>query len=97
MIPNNPGKKLPSNSKSAQHSSTKSSGKSDDQVNYLMSHWLDFKAYQAAGTLDRFWPRVFDGWYTQWPVVATPKAVAEHGSPANAVLALRSGTNGVRA
>ena len=100
MVSNHPQKNLlPLNPGKAPGSSIKPSKncwKSDDQVNYLISHWLDFKAHQAAGALDRFWPRVFDGWYQKWPVTSTPEAVAEYGSPANAVLALRLGTNSVR-
>ena len=101
MVLNHPGKKPPpSNSGTAPRSlkkSSKGSSKSDDQIEYLMSHWLDFKAHQAAGTLDRFWLRVFDGWYKKWPIPPTPASIEEHGSSPDAASDLQSKTNGVSA
>lgn len=67
------------------------------QSEFLASRFEDFLDHQDKGTLARFWPPIYDAWYKKWHTPApTPLAIAEHGSPANATLVLRSGNNRVR-
>lgn len=70
--------------------------KTPEQVSYLDSHLSGYFAHQNARTLDRFWPRVYDGWYKQWPITASPKEIRNHGSSANAILVIRNIRNKVR-
>lgn len=70
--------------------------KSKEQVEYLLTHWSGYITHQTAKTLDRFWPRVFDGWHERWPATPTPAEVREYGSTANAILTLRVKNNEVR-
>ena len=74
----------------------KAAWKTPEQLNYLTSHMTDFVTHQTAGSLDRFWPRVFDGWYKQWPISPTPEAIKDCGSSAGAILKARSENNQVR-
>lgn len=71
-------------------------GKSKEQLDYLNSHLSDFLTHQAAGSLDRFWPRVYDGWHKKWPVAATADDVKEYDSLEGAILVLRTDNNQVR-
>ncbi|KAF9777754.1 hypothetical protein BJ322DRAFT_1114803 [Thelephora terrestris] len=48
--------------------------KSKEQVDYLVTHYQDFLTHQTAVTLDRFWPRVYEGWYKRWPITPAPGA-----------------------
>jgi hypothetical protein len=48
--------------------------KSKEQVDYLVTHYQDFLTHQTAVTLDRFWLRVYEGWYKRWPITPTPGA-----------------------
>ena len=70
--------------------------KTGEQLEYLLSHWGNFVTHQNEKGLDRFWPRVYDGWYKKWPITPSPELVKEHGSRENAILTLRSENNGVR-
>jgi hypothetical protein len=74
----------------------KAPGKSKEQLDYLNSHLSDFLTHQAAGSLDRFWPRVYDGWHKKWPVAATADDVKEYDSLEGAILVLRTDNNQVR-
>lgn len=56
----------------------------------------DFITHQTAGSLERFWPRVFDSWHTKWPITPSPDAIKLYGSRENATLALRSENYQVR-
>ena len=70
--------------------------KTGEQLEYLLSQWTDFVANQTAGSLDRFWPRVYDPWYQRWPISPTPQAVTQHGSLEKAKSVLRLENNQVR-
>ena len=70
--------------------------KTGEQLEYLLSRWGEFVTHQNEKGLDRFWPRVYDGWYKKWLITPSPELVKEHGSRENAILTLRSENNGVR-
>lgn len=67
------------------------------QLEYLFSEFQNYHDHQDAGTLARFWPRIYDTWYQRW---ATPnptrQAIGKHGSLVNATLVLRTENNCVR-
>ncbi|KAF9790754.1 hypothetical protein BJ322DRAFT_1104403 [Thelephora terrestris] len=50
------------------------SSKFKEQVEYLVTHYQDFLTHQTAVTLDRFWLRVYEGWYKRWPITPAPGA-----------------------
>ena len=75
----------------------KTAWKTGAQLGYLLTHWSGFISHQNAGTLDRFWPRVYDGWYATWPITATPLSITKWDTPEAATLMLRSENNQVRA
>lgn len=95
MTPQHPGERLPP--PSSGEATSKAVKKSKEQLDYLLAYWPGYVAHQAAKTLDRFWPRVFNGWYEQWPIKPTPEEIGEYGSTANAILTLRVKSNEVRA
>lgn len=70
--------------------------KNDEQRDYMLSHWTDYVTHQNAKTLDRFWPRVYDGWYHKWPITPSRDSIREHGSKENAILVFRTDNNSVR-
>ena len=71
--------------------------KTGEQLEYLLDQWPGFITHQTSGTLDRFWPRVYDMWYKKWPVASpTPMAVDHAGSLAAAILTARTENNQVR-
>jgi hypothetical protein len=70
--------------------------KTGDQLEYMLSHWESFVTHQNKKTLDRFWSRVYDGWYKKWPITPTLESIGKYGSPENAILTLRSENNAVR-
>ena len=74
---------------------SKTSWKTEEQTEYILSHYSGYITYQASGSLNRFWPIVYDGWYKEWPITPTPAMAREHGSPAKALLALRTENNRV--
>ena len=42
--------------------------KTGEQLEFLLSKWEAFKRAQYEKKLDRFWQRIFDLWYTRWPL-----------------------------
>lgn len=56
----------------------------------------DFLTHQSNGSVERFWPRVYEDWYTQWPITPTPQEIAEAGSASGAILIFRNENNKVR-
>jgi hypothetical protein len=77
-------------------SNSRTAWKSGDQLEYLTSHWARFVTYQSEKKLDRFWPRVYDGWYGKWPIIPSPQSINQYESRENAILTLRSENNAVR-
>lgn len=69
--------------------------KQGDQLEYMLSHWESFVTNQNEKKLDRFWPRVYDGWYKKWPITPSLESIGKYGSRENAILALRSENNNV--
>lgn len=69
--------------------------KTEEQLEHMVTYWGSFLTHQNAGTLERFWPRVYDGWYQRWPITPSSESIKEHGSRENAILALRSENNNV--
>ncbi|KAF9777388.1 hypothetical protein BJ322DRAFT_1025784 [Thelephora terrestris] len=57
--------------------------KTGDQLEFLLSHWEDFKQAQDTKKLDPFWQRVFAGWYERWPIPPSPPSSHAHESPEN--------------
>ena len=74
---------------------SKNDWKTEEQVEYMLSHWSGYIAHQASKSLPRFWPRVCDGWYQRWPITPTPEMIEKHGSSTDAKLVLRKELNGV--
>ena len=74
---------------------SRSNWRSDEQTEYMLSHWSGYVTHQASKSLDRFWSIVCDGWYQRWPITPTPAMIREHGSSANAKLVVRKDTNKV--
>jgi hypothetical protein len=74
----------------------RSDGKSKEQVEFLTSHLANFFIHQTAGSLDRFWPRVYEGWQKQWPIVPPAEDIKVHGSREKALSKLRAANNKVR-
>ena len=70
--------------------------KTGEQLEFLMSRWDSFKRAQNAKTLDHFWPKVFEDWYTRWPVPSSATLIQEYGTMEEGRLALQSEKNGVR-
>ncbi|KAF9778391.1 hypothetical protein BJ322DRAFT_1025103 [Thelephora terrestris] len=71
----------------------RSDGKSKEQVEFLTSHLANFFIHQTAGSLDRFWPRVYEGWQKQWPIVPPAEDIKVHGSREKALSKLRAANN----
>jgi len=53
--------------------------KTGEQLEFLLANEPSYKRCQANKTLDLFWQRVFDSWYTQWPIVPTATLTRAHG------------------
>ena len=89
----------PPNSEPAISSSTpkpsKNDWKTEEQVEYMLSHWSGYIAHQATKSLVRFWPRVYEGWYKRWAVTLPPEMIRKHGSTAAADKAFRTDNNEV--
>ena len=101
MPPKRSDKKAPPTSASGTTSDTtpkpsRTAWKTGEQLEYMLSHWADFVTHQTQGSLDRFWPHVYDGWYTQWPIKPTPESISKAGNRECAILTLRSENNNVR-
>lgn len=71
-------------------SPSRAAWKTREQLEYLLSQWSGFISHQNAGSLDRFWPRIYDHWYRMWPINPTPQAIQEHGGRSEAILLLRN-------
>lgn len=70
--------------------------KTGEQLEFLLSQWKSFKRAQDAKTLDKFWPRVFEEWFTRWPVPSSPSLARSHNSIEEGRLALQKAKNTVR-
>ena len=78
--------------------SSRAGRRTKEQLVYMNSYWTSYLHNQSAGTLDRFWPLVYDGWYKTWPIeTPTPANIKECGSVSAAKLLLHSENNLVRA
>ena len=66
--------------------------KTGEQLEFMLSKWSLYLTHQNEGTLDRFWPPVFDHWQRTWVVEPPAKAVKKHGGRENAILVIRSET-----
>ena len=66
-----------------------SSWKTGEQLEFLLSYWPAFKRAQGSKAFDRFWQKLFEEWYTRWPIVPTLASRQEHGSPEVARLMLQ--------
>ena len=62
----------------------------------MLDKSTDFIDHQNEGTLERFWPPIYDTWYKRWPISPTRQDISTYGSVANATLTLRSKNNTVR-
>ena len=101
MAPKGLKGKLPSTSKSATTADaspkpSRTAWKTGEQLEFLLSHWDRYVTHQTDGTLDRFWPRVYDAWYKAWKITPSAEAIKQYGSSENAILTLRSENNSVR-
>jgi hypothetical protein len=70
--------------------------KTGEQLEWMLTEWASFVRHQNEKTLDRFWPRVYHGWATRWPIIPSPESVAKHGSKENAILVIRMELRTVR-
>lgn len=70
--------------------------KTGEQLEFLLRRWEDFKRTQNAKTLDKFWPRVFEDWYTNWPISSSPSLALTHGTVEEGRLKLQKAKNTVR-
>ena len=75
---------------------SRNSWKTKEQGAFLLGKSTEFVDYQNEGTLERFWPPIYDTWYKRWPILPTPQDVKAYGSSLNAILTLRSKNNTVR-
>ena len=102
MAPGRTGKKSLATSTAAPATDTsakpqpRTAWKTGEQLEYLLSQWPGFVSHQNSESLDRFWPRVYDTWYSKWPIMPTPEFVGKHGSLEGATLVFRSENNKVR-
>ena len=74
----------------------KTSWKTQEQEDWMATLMPDFLTHQSNGSLERFWPRVYEAWYKQWPIVPTPEEIENYESPEGAILVLRVAKNKVR-
>ena len=70
--------------------------KSGEQLEFLLSQESSHKRHQDLNTLDHFWPRVFEGWYDRWPIVATPAMTRRHKTQEDARVMMQKARNKVR-
>ena len=69
--------------------------KTGEQLEFLLSCWKSFKIAQNAKRLDQFWQRVFDEWYSRWPI-PSPRASHAGEPPENLRLMAQKEKNAVR-
>ena len=69
--------------------------KTEEQRTFLVNRWESFKRAQDAKALDRFWAKLFEDWYTFWPVPSSPSLVQKYGSIEEGHLALQKEKNSV--
>lgn len=70
--------------------------KTGEQLEFLLRRWGDFKRAQNAKKLDNFWPRVFEDWYTNWPIPSSPSLALEYGTVEDGRLKLQQAKSTVR-
>ena len=70
--------------------------KSGEQLEFLLSQESSFKRCQDGKTLGQFWPRVFDVWYSRWPIPTPTTFTREEGSAEGARLMSQKDKNLVR-
>ncbi|KAF9779415.1 hypothetical protein BJ322DRAFT_1113226 [Thelephora terrestris] len=67
--------------------------KSGVQLEFLLTQEARFRRCQDEKTLDRFWPKVFEEWYHQWPIVPSIAMTRKHGSPEAARMMMQQEKN----
>ena len=75
---------------------SKAAWKTGEQLEYMLSQWSLFIDHQNAGTLSRFWPRIYDHWYKTWPIIPTAQSIEMWGSSKEAKVKLLTENNKVR-
>lgn len=75
---------------------SKAAWKTGEQLEYMLSLWSDFIAYQNSKRLARFWPRVYDGWYKRWKFTPPPGSTETLGALGTAESAFKKKNNKVR-
>ena len=70
--------------------------KTGEQLEFLVPRWKSFKDAQDTKTLANFWPKVFEDWYTKWPVPSSASLVLKYGTVEEGRLMLQKAKNVVR-
>jgi hypothetical protein len=70
--------------------------KTGEQLEWMLTHWSKYLNHQNEKSLERFWPHIYHGWHTKWPITPSSEAVALYGSREEAILVLRMEINTVR-
>ena len=70
--------------------------KTGEQFQFLLTCWDNFKSAQDTKALDRFWPKVYEDWYTRWPIPSSPSLAREYGSIEEGRIILQKEKNTVR-
>ena len=75
---------------------SRSDWKTAEQLEFLVNRWEGFKRAQDGKTLDHFWARVFEDWYTFWPIPSSPSLARDYGTIEEGRLMLQKEKNNVR-
>lgn len=73
----------------------RSDWKTEEQLEFLLAYWEKFKRAQDNKALDSFWPKVYEDWYTRWPISSSASLVLKYGSIQEGRLMLQKDKNAV--